>query len=88
MVARKIQPEDRAALLFIKSKQDERGLSRNQLAIRAGIPYQTVRGWWDSESVALTLADVKRLLVALDVDPNEGVQEILRLALTLEDSGE
>ncbi|MEV7827542.1 helix-turn-helix domain-containing protein [Microbacterium enclense] len=88
MVARKIQPEDRAALLFIQERQAELGLSRMQLATRAGIPYQTVRGWWDQGKASLSLADVKRLLLAVEVDPEEGVQRIFRLALTLEDTAD
>lgn len=89
VVARKPQPMDRAALAYIKQRAEAANLNRNQLAERAGIPYQTVRGWWDAaEPPALSLADVGRFLRALGIDGAEAYQEIERLALTMERAGD
>lgn len=89
MVARKPQPMDRAAWAFIKAQSNEKRIDRAELARRAGIPYQTVRGWWDAENPpALSLADVGRFLRALGVDGGEAYEAIERLALTLEEPAE
>ncbi len=87
VVARKPQPMDRAAWAYIKAKSDALELERAELARRAGIPYQTVRGWWDAANPpALSLADVGRFLRALGVDGGEAYEEIERLSLTMEET--
>ncbi len=89
VVARKPQPMDRAAWAYIKAQSDAQKMERAELARRAGIPYQTVRGWWDAENPpALSLADVGRFLRALGVDGGEAYEAIERLALTLEEPAE
>jgi len=80
---------DRAAFAYIKRMQAERGLTRPELAKRAGIPYQTLRGWWDAAEVpALSITDLAALLRALDVPGAKAYKEIERLAVTMQDGAE
>jgi transcriptional regulator with XRE-family HTH domain len=80
---------DRAAIAFIMREQQARGLSRPKLAELAGIPYQTVRGWWDNaDSTALSIADIQRFLKALGIDGAQAYKEIERLAITMQDPTE
>lgn len=78
---------DRAALAYIKDVAAEAGISRPALAERAGIPFQTLRGWWDHTSgVALSVGDLQKLLEALGVDGAEAYEEIKRRAFPSEGS--
>lgn len=87
MVARKTQPMDRAAHVYIKREADARGIGRAPLAERAGIPYQTLRGWWDAANPpAMSIADLSNLLGVLGVDGAKAFKEIQRIAATIEDS--
>lgn len=80
---------DRAVIAFIMREQEAQGLSRPQLAERAGIPYQTVRGWWDKpSSTALSLADIQRFFDALGIDAAQGIEEVRRIAIAMENAGE
>lgn len=80
---------DLAAFAYIKDVAAERGISRGQLATRSGIPYQTLRGWWDStEGIALSVADVHHLLSALGVDGAEAYKAIERRAFPVQSSDE
>ena len=89
VVARKSQPLDRAALAYLKQQQADSSLSRPELAERAGIPYQTLRGWWDSTNdPVLSLADIGNLLRGLGIPYAKGLKEIQRLEVTMQDSDE
>lgn len=80
---------DRAAWAYIKAEAEARGIERPELARRAGIPYQTVRGWYDADNPpALSLADVGRFLRALGVDGGEAYEAIERLAVSMKESAE
>lgn len=89
VVARESQPLDRAALMYLKQKFADSGMTRPALAERSGIPYQTLRGWWDStKSPALSLADVRNLLNGLGIPPEQGFEEIQRLEVAMQDSAD
>lgn len=76
---------DRAAIAYIQQQAAARKINRKRLAELAGIPYQTVRGWWDAaEPPALSLADVGRFLRALGIPGAEAYEQIERMAVTME----
>ena len=89
MVTRPLQPLDRAAWEWVQERANERGLNRNQLAELAGIPYQTVRGWYESTTgPKLSLADLIRFAEGLGVSGVEAYEQIQRRAIAIEQSAD
>lgn len=86
MASRRAQPMDIHAIRYIKDRTAELERDRSWLAAKSGISYQTVRGWWDSENVAISLGDLDRMFRALQIDPGVAMKEIRRRVVAAENS--
>jgi len=84
MVARPVTAVDVATIRYFKhvAEEQERGVS--WLSRKAGIPYPTLKTYWDTESRALTMGDIDQLMRVLHVDPGKAVKEIRRLATAIQ----
>ena len=79
---------DVEAIRYIKAKTEDLDRDRAWLAKKSGIKYQTLRGWWDTENVAISIGDLDRLFRALGVDPGTAIEEIRRRVIASENAGQ
>jgi hypothetical protein len=86
MSARPAQSPDIAAILYIKRMMREKDRNRSWLASRSGIPYQTLRKYLDGANSAISIGDLTRLLGALQIPLAEGVEEINRMGIAIDEA--
>ncbi len=80
---------DIAALRYFKQKQEESGLTRPEFAKKAGIPFQTIRKWWDSpKPISIKVGDIELLAKASGVTGLQAYKEIRQIAATIEEEGD
>lgn len=80
---------DRAAIQYFKNMLDDSEMTRQELAKRAGIPYQTVRKWWENpKPPVLQLSDIEMLARGFGLTGLQAYKAIKALASTIEDPRE
>jgi transcriptional regulator with XRE-family HTH domain len=87
MTALSVTVEDRAASLVIEKARASRGMSKAELARRAGISLRTVAYYLDGER-AMTLGAFRALCNVLELSHQEAAYRLDRELATLDDSGE
>ncbi len=87
MTALSVTPEDRAASLVIEKARAIRGMSKAELARRAGISLRTVVYYLDGQR-AMTLGAFRALCNVLELSHQEAADRLDRELATLDDSGE
>lgn len=78
MAYRPVTDFDRAVSAYIRSTAGIKKLTKAKLAERAGISVDTFKRYWSGDR-SITLGDFRTILEALEVDPEQAINEIGRI---------
>jgi len=84
MAARPVSRVDVATIRYFKRIAEDQERNVSWLSQKTGIPYPTLKTYWDTEKRALTMGDIDKLMTVLGVDPGKAVKEIRRLATAIQ----